>query len=149
MEFVVTIFYFLALVMCFYNVGVLFSFPQVLNNISWLAAYKKITDNDPNLSKEKINAPNLNPFLRMINILHYEVLWFLIALLSSNWEISLIGLILSSFSITYINKVKKLKFITSIIILAIFILRYVIMGALAINHFHYHQNLMGLIKNWI
>lgn len=135
----IDLFYFIGLFVFLISLTYLTNFSKISELRKWSNAFKKVTKSNP-LKKDFKSDEDYNLYIGIGCLSIIEGLWVLIGLLTQNWLLFLILIILNALSIyTFKSDLTKIfGFIFSISKSFIILL-------LVINHFHLNFNLTDLI----
>ena len=141
------IFYFIGLILFLLNISLIYQFSKVIKMKDWVTSFKMVTNRDP--TKKDFKEKDYNLFLSYSMVLIMDFLWLFIGLISSEWKLCIFTILLS-ITFTFISTkldILKLNFISKILNFLKLLLIVTVIGALVMNHFHFHSNLWGLIFN--
>lgn len=141
------IFYFIGLFLFFFSLSKSFSYSKFIDTKDWIQKFKKVTGKDPLKSDfRKQNEHKLFVSYGCLSI--FEMIWFITGLLSRNWII-FGSIILTGIIVRQINDLIPSTTIQKIIGTTFTLIRTGFILYLVLNHFHFHQDLVTTIINWL
>lgn len=140
------IFYFIGLFLFFFSFSKSLSYTKFIDTKNWINKFKKVTGKDPLKTDFRTEKEHKN-FVSFGCLSIFEMIWFIIGLLSNNWIIFgfiiLIGMILHQ-----VNKFLPTTF-QKIIGTSFSLFRTGLILILVLNHFHFHNDLISCIFTWL
>jgi hypothetical protein len=137
------IFYFIGLLVLIMSSSNLINFLKFFEIRKWALTFKKVTGNDVDRKDFKSNE-DYNIFTIYSTFFLFESIWILLGLITSSWYIFL-GLTTISVLVRLINFL-KIDFISKILGFSFQIIKFLIVLALILNHFHFHLDWLQLFR---
>ena len=137
------LFYFIGLLILIMSSSNLINFLKFFEIRKWALTFKKVTGNDVNRKDFKSNE-DYNIFTIYSTFVLFESIWFLLGLITSSWYIFL-GLTTLSVLVRVINFI-KINFILKIVGFLFQTIKFLIILALILNHFHFHLDWIQLFR---
>jgi hypothetical protein len=137
------IFYFIGLLILIMSSSNLINFLKFFEIRKWALTFKKVTGKDVDRKDFKSNE-YYNIFIIYSTFILFESIWFLLGLITSSWYIFL-GLTTLSVLVRIINFL-KIDFISKIVGFSFQIIKFLIILALILNHFHFHLDWLQLFR---
>jgi len=137
------LFYFIGLLILIMSSSNLINFLKFFKIRKWTLTFKKVTGNDVDRKDFKSNE-DYNIFTIYSTFVLFESIWFLLGLITSSWYIFL-GLTTLSVLVRIINFL-KIDFISKIVGFSFQIIKFLIILALILNHFHFHLDWLQLFR---
>jgi hypothetical protein len=138
------LFYILGLLILIFNFYSLFNYSKIFAVNFWAKEFGKVTGKSP-ITSEFRSKEEYNTYVSFNLISGLDFLWFLMGLVTNSWYIFL-GIIVLSFTLRFILNMINLEIITKYVGLAFVSLKFLVILALIINHFHLHINWIDLVK---
>lgn len=134
------LYYLMVMLLSISYIFYLFNYNKIYNTFSWLKSFKKVAKKSP--ETKDYPSPDYPKFIASsIFILILEMLIIVIGILTQNWAIYLVLLLLIILT-GLINNVKYIRYVWGFISIIVKISMY---SLLYINHFHLHLDLIKLI----
>ena len=132
------IFYFFGLILCLLNLSLLSQFHKVLKIKEWAISFKKVSGKEP--SKTDFKSKEYDLFLSSNSVLILNFFWLFFGLITSEWRIfgllMIISSILNLFGLLFLKY--KFRTISNLLQYIKMLTITIIVGLLVMNHFHFH-----------
>ena len=131
----------LILVMSFSN---MINFIKFFNIRNWALTFKRVTNKDVE-SKDFRTREDYNIFTIYSVFLFFEIIWLLFGIATSSWYMFL-SLIILGLIVNFISKYSKFLLLSKIIGTIFSCLKFCLILFLILNHFHFHLDLLSLLR---
>ncbi len=145
------IFYIFGLLILVLNVYDFISYFKIIKIHNWATAFMKVNKRSPTKSDYDDETDyNLLVFVGTLGIV--EFIWFVFGILSGSWKVFLLLLIFGSAITLLLKMVSKISilgirnFFIIIIGMSYLLMKNITILALIINHFHFHIDLLNILK---
>jgi hypothetical protein len=129
------------LVMSFSN---MINFIKFFNIRNWALTFKRVTNKDVE-SKDFRTREDYNIFTIYSVFLFFEIIWLVFGIATSNWYMFL-SLIILGLIVNFISKYSKFLLLSKIIGTIFSCLKFCLILFLILNHFHFHLDLLSLLR---